>query len=210
MKTIFFDLDGTILDIYDRFYSVFNNYSIKRFLTEVNRKKYMILKSKGLSDIQIALEFNLNYDEKEYHQYKARSLEIKKYLKLDKLIFDFDKYAKILASKNYQIKLITLRRNFDNLNWQLNELKIINLFDEIIALIPNKINNPKRIFFENISVKDSILIGDSIKDYEATLDFDVDFLNVETGLVNITNLYPNLNLISFKTAEQAINYILSS
>ena len=210
MKTIFFDLDGTILDIYDRFYSVFNNYSIKRFLTEVNRKKYMILKSKGLSDIQIALEFNLNYDEKEYHQYKARSLEIKKYLKLDKLIFDFDKYARILASKKYKIKLITLRRNFKNLNWQLNELKIINLFDEIIALIPNKINNPKRIFFENISVKDSILIGDSIKDYEATLDFDVDFLNVETGLVNITNLYPNLNLISFKTAEQAINYILSS
>jgi phosphoglycolate phosphatase len=210
MKTIFFDLDGTILDIYDRFYSVFNNYSIKRFLTEVNRKKYMILKSKGLSDIQIALEFNLNYDEKEYHQYKARSLEIKKYLKLDKLIFDFDKYAKILASKNYQIKLITLRRNFDNLNWQLNELKIINLFDEIIALIPNKINNPKRVFFENINVKDSILIGDSIKDYEATLDLDVDFINVETGLVNITNLYSNLNLINFKTAKHAIDYILIS
>jgi len=210
MKTIFFDLDGTIIDIYERFYNVFNNYSINRFLTEVNKKKYMKLKSNGLSDLQIALEFNLNYDQKEYHEYKARSLEIKKYLKLDKLIFDFDKYARILASKKYKIKLITLRRNFKNLNWQLNELKIINLFDEIIALIPNKINNPKRVFFEKINVKDSILIGDSIKDYEATLDFDVDFLNVETGLVNITNLYPNLNLISFKTAEQAINYILSS
>src|SRR3990167_5376708 len=127
-KSIFFDLDGTLISLKNRYIKLFQDF-LRSPETEITPDDYWNLKRLGKNDYEILSA----KDEKKLIikiATRVRHIEDKKYLNLDKLHPHTKKI--LLSLKNYKLTLITMRKNSRNLRYELNTLKINKFFDEVI------------------------------------------------------------------------------
>lgn len=157
------DLDGTLLNVWIRYYSVFNDFWK---IPNLTLEEYKNLKKKYEFDDLIVNKLAGKLDEdkfQEYKLFKKKYLEDFQYLKLDKLI------PKKLLLKRFILKnevlILTIRNNINNLFKQIDFLDINFLRNKLVVLENNGPLTKKVWVEKNIEKSVSkIVIGDSETD----------------------------------------------
>lgn len=190
MNTVYCDLDGTIIDVYDRYLGIINDYLNRNNVRNISRESYIRLKMTSLKDHEIIFNltgFTINIDE--YLIFKRAELEKKERLKQDYLICDPHKIKEELLQHGYRFVLLTLRNNITNCLEQLDWLNIRNAFDDIFIVQKIVGKNPKTECIRNISSPGDFIIGDSDIDMKCADDLRIGRYFVRTGLFNLEE-YP--------------------
>lgn len=174
MKTIYLDLDGTILDIRHRLCSIYID-SVKELGGRaLPVKTYWQSKREHLAEETIAKYSNIK-DIQRYIELRKEKLESPRYLRHDRLIpLALESLTRL--KRDSQLKLVTLRKSKDNLYYQLRKLGMESLLDKVLIR-----GNGNRLKAEMISSdigfksSKSAIVGDTERDI-----FAGKFLNIGT------------------------------
>lgn len=162
---IIFDLDGTLIDISNRFYKVYSDLMDKYDMPKLSCLEYIKCRKKQVSTKSILLK--TTGDEEFHEKYLKERIEIletEDYLKLDNLYPESYRTLEELYGENKLI-LVTLRINEFNTIKQLRRLAIYDFFDNI--LIGDHFGNWKtkydllKNYDNNIIKGDGIIVGDT-------------------------------------------------
>lgn len=129
--TLFLDLDGTLLDISEKYYQIYNE-GIGQSNEPFNKFLFWELKRKGLDDTTIfeIMRFNINIDS--FREWKKQVIESEKFLAFDTLHPSTLDLLHTL-SKKYKLVLITMRKRRKSLINQIESLGINNYFQEVLS-----------------------------------------------------------------------------
>lgn len=186
IKTIILDLDGPILDGRFRHYQCYSDILTEHNYSPVQVDQYWDMKRNRINRyIQLAAsgaetfydDFFLNWMQK---------IEQIKYLSLDLLQKGSFKTLSNWKSQGISLVLATMRHNSENLNWQLNQLNIMSLFDEVIAVGGADSGKVKAEHVlarvKGIKSHNAIWIGDTEIDVDAARYLGLDVCLVICGL----------------------------
>ena len=190
------DFDGTIVDVWERYYKIFIDF----FNLKLSLEEYIKLKRKYSNDQELIENLKLNnFDINEYFGFKKKNLEKPEYLKKDKLIVRKEKLNEIKNRED--ICIMTIRRNKEELFEQLKFLNLYELKEKFFVLKPKNVETKKNFILENKEIFADFIfsVGDAETDLEiGTLDFAKNFF-VETGLKEIKNIEKKYSYISLKS-----------
>lgn len=199
MKTIAFDLDGTLLDSRERhrtvMQSVFNDLGIKADLSDMlsiksegkSNKEY--LKIKGFDGSQIQLICS--------HWQKI--IEDNIFLQEDCLYSDSLQFLTFLKQAGYRLVLITARNNRAGLSEQIRDLGLTALLDKIYAVASGKDTVQEKA--EALRDCQAVLfIGDTEADRDAAQKSGIKFSAMNRGFRNKT-FWERLAINSFEDFE---------
>ncbi len=212
---IYLDLDGTLIDISERYFQAYSDSVISFGIKPLSKNKYWQLKKEKYSlkdivelncgeDLVLSIMKNLEY-----------CIEQTEYLKLDKLIPGAIETLNILK-QNHRLVLVTLRKHKTNLDKQLKALRIEFYFDKILdgvdAGVPHRI---KADLIKGDSVfhgKNSLIVGDTEVDIMAGKILDIQTAAVLTGIRTeklLSEEKPNYILQNISNLPSLIEDILS-
>lgn len=200
-KTVYVDFDGTVIDVFARYYGILRDYiGIEK--REEKYSKYIAMKRSGKKDHEIAKEcWDKDIDISEYLVFKRQNLEQEKRLRTDTIIGDPHKAYKDLRKKGYTVKLLSQRRSKQNFEKQLDWLVLKSAFDEW-QIVPPIHGNSKLLFLEPIIQRGDILIGDGKLEMECAEKLNVQGYFVYTGLNekisgrNISDIWKTYNEVA--------------
>jgi phosphoglycolate phosphatase-like HAD superfamily hydrolase len=130
---VFFDLDGTLLDVSERNYQVYSAVTREFGGTPLNKRAYWDLKRKKTKWPEFLPLSKLSADiEAEFLQTFIPKIESEEYLRLDILDPAAQHVLKEISSK-YECRLVCLRRNEANLKKELNSLELSGYFTEVLS-----------------------------------------------------------------------------
>ncbi len=182
--TIYFDFDGTLVDVWERYYYVLETYLSNRgyqcdgTIKDYKREKLLLRKDHLVAERL----WNAPIDIADYLIYKRSTLEAEKFLRLDRPIKDFSGVVNNFIRKGYKIVLLSLRRHPAMLYKELDWLGYKNCFDNIIVLNPDR--EKKQDWLAQRVTNGDVLVGDSLGDLQVNIKGIKAFF-VKTGL----NLY---------------------
>ena len=184
MRTFYFDLDGTVLDIRCRLYSIYTDVVKELGGKALSEEAYWAAKREQFPEELIAKRGNVqNFSQ--YAKLRKEKLELPEYLDYDKLIPQAIESLSGLK-KNGRIVLVTLRKSKENLYRQLRRLEIWSLFDKV--LVGNDAEEGWRGKAKIISSdshfapQDSVIIGDSEADVLAGKNLNIITVAVLSGI----------------------------
>lgn len=202
-KKAFVDFDGTIVNVYRRYFTILNEFLVSQKSDPIKEEKVFIeLKRHGIKDHLIVEALSPFISDAEfpietYLEHKRKCLEQRDYLQLDSIIGDpFLAYQK-LKEKNYWVMLLSKRNNPRELQWQINSIGG-KICDEIFCASDTHLKNPKYQFLKEIAAKGDFIIGDSNEDMEAGFLLQIDSYFVQTGLAVLEK--------KFSDVKQFANY----
>jgi phosphoglycolate phosphatase-like HAD superfamily hydrolase len=163
---LFFDLDGTLLDIRQRLYHLFCDLA---GAVPFTLEQYGQLKQEGWLQKQLLLQY-LHFSEEQataFHDRWLEEVETPAYLRFDQL-FPFTKKvleeSKRIAKSLY---LVTARRNREHLILQLNQLELTDFFTGILTATPPQ-EKHTAVLAATVSVAASdCWVGDTTADIKA-------------------------------------------
>lgn len=183
-RTAYIDFDGTIVDVFPRYFKIIQEYMINNFNLRLPYGIFVYRKRTGKKEHEIIREHcQRDIDIEDYVMFKRERLENKEYLKEDRIIDNPQLAYEKLKKEGYHVKLLSQRRNAENLRWEIGYLNIKNCFDSITVVEPTS-NNAKLEYLKNIVNKDDIIIGDSPLDMECAEELNIKGYFVESGLYN--------------------------
>lgn len=186
--TLFFDLDGTVIDVWHRYYSIMSSFfENETRLPFPSLADYRRLKLSLTDDTSIIhriygkLVANQQDTMQRYKLDKSNRLESMDLLDMDTMIGDFPSFAAKVKGK-YHLALITIRNHNEHVYLQLKRLMIYDLFDHIFVVAPLKGENPKQQALMPIVRSNDVIIGDSEIDIECGNRLGMRTFHVSTGL----------------------------
>jgi phosphoglycolate phosphatase-like HAD superfamily hydrolase len=208
---IIFDLDGTLLNVWKRYYYVFNTWWK---LENLDIEQFVKLKRKLVDDERIIKNFIPNVEEKaiiSYKSYKAETLERPDLLQLDQEFFDL----KLLKDVG-NFRILTVRRNTENLFNDLRKRGFDFLIDYTVVLRPSDKLVKYRWIVDNFSTISSkneplLIVGDSETDLLTAKMSQVNVFLVNTGLRDpyaLFSEYKDEILSNVKIIESAKDLII--
>ena len=209
-KTAFIDFDGTIVDVFPRYYGILTEYLGEMTNGTLDFLKYKKLKRLGKKDHVIVRELlnGLEIDINDYVKFKRENLEGFSWLKKDILIGNPESSNLELKDIGYRIVLLTQRNNKDNLLKQLDFLNIKESFDEIVMVSPKAGQNVKAAHIEKLYRSDDIIIGDSSVEIDASRLLNIKGYFVESGLFSAETL--GIRKLVFADYKSVVDYISSN
>ncbi|MDP3973569.1 MAG: HAD family hydrolase [Candidatus Daviesbacteria bacterium] len=180
---IFFDLDGTLIDVSKRYYFVHKKAALVIGKKSLSFKEYWQKKRKKIPENKILNIDSESSQFKEYQKIRINLLENLDYLSLDtpfENVFD----TLVALTKKHKLYLITLRRNEKNLNTQLKQLKLNKFFIKIFSSPPDKdLTITKIKIIKNLGYsKNDLIIGDTEADTEAAKKLGIRSVAVFSGI----------------------------
>lgn len=170
IDTIFFDMDGTLVDCRLRLYSLFveltgTDYSFEEYW-DYKRRGYNQKKMLGLVDYQEAFDG-------EFKQKWLANVERDNLLKMDTLNDGTKEVVELLNGKGIKLYLVTNRQSIGALKEQLAYLGIERYFTKVISTQQkcSKAEAVKRC--DDINVSKAIFVGDSEEDMQAAKDLGI-------------------------------------
>lgn len=162
---IFFDLDGTILDVSKKYYAVYLISSKNIPGVKIPFNTYWQAKRKKIAEDKILNLSPFLKTFKEYQKKRIANLENRQILDLDKPFKWVNKTLEKL-SKNNLLYLMTLRRNRNNLKYQLKKLDLNRFFTLILNVSPtvNPVGSKEKLIQKIHFTKKGIWIGDTEAD----------------------------------------------
>jgi phosphoglycolate phosphatase len=132
MQTIFFDLDGTIVDIQKRYYRVYADSLLFLGGTPLSDNEYWTLKRENTPEIEILKRTGDSDHYETYRLERKPKIEAQDYLLLDTIWEDL--YSHIFRLKStHELILVTIRKNRENLEWQLHNLGLDLIFSKVLS-----------------------------------------------------------------------------
>lgn len=187
-RNIFIDFDGTLVDIAPRHYRVYKKCVEKMGGTPLDQKKYWELKRDNISWDELLSMSGLEASKKgDYLKLFIDRIESLEELYRDELFVDSLFALKKLSSNNNKLYLLSLRRNSDALDKQIEKLGIGCFFEKILSghsdtkegtllkkadIIKQTIDNPE----------DSIIIGDTEADVAAAQQLNATSIALLSGI----------------------------
>lgn len=213
--TIFLDLDGTLLDTSKRHYKLYNDILDKRGFSKskISPEKFWNMKRKCTKTRDILPVFFLEEDITSFEEEWLQKIEKKYYLQHDKL-FPEIKNTLFYLSKEFDLVLVTLRNNTDNLHWELSKLGLNNYFKSILNG-----RGPKTKLIEDYLIgshnEKCIIIGDTEEDIKTGLDLEMLTISVTCGIRSrefLEQFNPDFCISSFHEIIDIlkINYVLKN
>lgn len=173
---IFFDFDGTIVNVWSRYYQVF--LAASEF-TGISQRDYVKAKRTLISDREVA--HHLGRSLPAWYFLKKRALlESEDYLRLDTL-FVSEIELNAMFSK-FECRFLTERRQVNAFFTELKNLGLSHLSDQAIVLDPAQKVSKKEFLMQNFPHSNHIVIGDSAAEWETAALENVHAVLVQTGL----------------------------
>lgn len=173
---IFLDLDGTVVDIWTRYYQVFLAASE---LTGISQRDYVKAKQALVSDDKVARYFGGELPSW-YFSKKRTLLESEDYLRLDTLLVAVEALDAIFSK--FECRILTSRRQASACLAELDSLGLGHLSDRTIVLNPDLGISKKAFLAQNFCQASHIVVGDSESEWETAALENIDAVLVRTGL----------------------------
>lgn len=159
MKTIFFDLDGTLLDCTDRLYYLFLDILSN---PQISKQQYWKLRRNDVRQKDIVSKICPEYDYEQFRYQWITKIETDYYLSLDRKFYFTDNLLSKIS--NYNLYLVTARQSKKNLLKELQQLQMDHYFKDILVTEQKK---TKYELISNISFdRSDFFIGDTYEDIE--------------------------------------------
>ncbi|MED4959711.1 HAD hydrolase-like protein, partial [Paenibacillus macerans] len=195
---IYIDLDGTLLDVWPRYYTCMSSFFESQSLPFVTFQQYKRQKRELVRDDVIIRRLIRNNPAaaeeliSKYKLWKKDKLESESLLKLDQPIGQLRFFAAQLKP-NYQLYLISVRSKHEPAVRQLQRLNMVAPFKRINLVSPSSCINPKWQIIRHLATPADLLIGDSETDLECGFMLGLRTFHVDTGLrsYEYANRYAN-------------------
>lgn len=181
LDCIFIDLDGTLLEGKLKHYNCYKDIILKDGGTPLDIDIYWDMKRSKITRDVFLEKSNYKCTYNNFLTQWLENIESEKYLYYDQLKPDVIEVLNGWKNYTHRIILITMRNNQENLYRQLDELKIRNIFDEII-ICSCKENNEKYKFVKDIKFVKAIVIGDTEHDVNLAEKLNIKCIAVTSGL----------------------------
>lgn len=180
------DFDGTIVDLWPRYYQVFCDINKVDF---VSFDKYVNYKRQYSKDSIVAEKLGITLSD-DYFCKKRNKLEEMEYLKKDNLLIKREKLLNFFQNNNSCI--LTKRRNINNFYKELEYLKLNELINKSFVIEDDKKTKIEWIK-NNIFDEDFTIVGDGIEEYNVrSMDKSIVYM-VNSGILD-TNLLEDLKI----------------
>lgn len=197
-KLIILDLDDTLVSTHLRQYICIKDYLDQSGINFADYNTYFELRrTNNFSNTALLRHLQIDTDWDDFKTYYLANIESEKYLSLDELIVN-KKHLIRAIKKGFKLTLLSLRSNHVNSNKQLKQLGIADLFEEIYFVYHDSLANPKIEKLKQFKEQYSSIVfcGDSLSDYEAAQQLNINFVQVKTALYHLPD---------FKRAKQFTN-----
>lgn len=188
--TIFFDLDGTILDISERYYRIYSHLLSENGYDIVPKEIYWNAKRKRIPEKEILGYTNATKIIKQYLVKRKKLIENIDYLAYDCLQDSFRNVISYLLKKKHNAVLVTLRKSRANLMSQLKQLGIDEFFDDVLCSkldeFPRwkiKFNLMKK-YLKNAPESFNVFVSDTENDIKAGIELGFTTISVCNGIRN--------------------------
>ena len=196
-SAIILDLDDTLVATHYRQYRCIQDYLTGAGLKFIGYEEYFQLRrSKNLSNTALLKTLPIKLDWEKFNLYYLQNIETEKYLALDKLIADKGLMGSV-TQKGFKLILLSLRSNPQQSARQLQNLGIDIFFNETFFLSHSADDNPKIGILDKLRESYDIIAfcGDSTYDYQAAVQLNINFVQVETALYQLPN-FANASLFT--------------
>lgn len=205
------DLDGTILDISSRYYTIYKELLLESGYLSISKSKYWKAKREQISEFTILSWTNAESIYLKYKIQRQQRIENEQYLKLDRIHNGVIKKLKLLRENNV-LFLITLRKTRKSLLNQLVSLKLEKYFNHIY--LAKREMKPRwkmkylllKKFIDISNRKRCIIIGDTESDIIAGKSLDLITIAICNGIRNrkfLEQLNPDLILEQFSDIKES-------
>ena len=187
--TIFFDLDGPILDVSEKYYRVYNEILRKKGFQVLTKEKYWDAKRNKLPEEKILSLTDVRINYNDYRDKRITLIETERYLKYDILQHNAEKVLEALTKK-FKLVLVTLRRSKHQLYKELKYFQIYQHFSDILSsgiqIKPRwKIKHDLIVqYMEQGENNNHILIGDTETDIESGKHLGFTTISITNGIRN--------------------------
>ncbi len=211
-KVIFIDLDGVILDVFERNYQVYKNILQKYNKKFLLKENYLRFKKEEISIKEILKKTKTEDIFPKFKKEWGEKIEKPYYLELDKISYLIKKT--LLNLKNqYKLVLVTLRNHPRRLFNQLKKKRISKIFDEILT-IPGRNHHQKWKLKYKLIKKygnyngGSVIIGDTETDILAGKHLGIQTVAVTNGMRSkkfLKKYKPDVLIDNFSEIKNIIN-----
>lgn len=129
---LFFDLDGPILDVSEKYYRVYADLVIDYGSQPIGKAEYWHSKRQRIPDEKILGLSGIEGWVEDYRQLRKARIETEKYLSYDRVWPSVLPMLQELASHTSLI-LVTLRNSIESLKWELKSLEILPVFAHVLS-----------------------------------------------------------------------------
>lgn len=129
---LFFDLDGTLIDISERYYRVYSDILTEAGFSTIGKEEYWDAKRHKVPEDQILAMTDAKEFYEQYTKKRVALIESDYYLSNDRLQEGVIEVLKNFSMK-YQLILVTLRRSASQLYRQLVDLELIDYFTDVLS-----------------------------------------------------------------------------
>lgn len=184
---IYFDLDGTLFDVSERFYKIYCDL-LDRFNCDnkLNKDIYWQLKKERYPEAEIVQKTCANIDSEEYMKLRQNVIESSRYLEYDRP-FSYTLDTIKTLKKHNRLVIVSLRESLKKTEMEIDKFGFKPFFDKV--LVHNEdMNNKWKIKAELIksdsgfNTRNSIVVGDTETDFLAAKEVGVDCFLVSSGI----------------------------
>lgn len=181
--TIFLDLDGTLLDTSQRHYMLYSDLLDKMFpnILKHSLPQFWNLKRSGTKTRDILHPSLPNGILTCFEEEWMHKIEKKSYLQYDKL-FPGIKSVLQRLNREFDLVLVTLRSNRDNLQWELSKLYLKSYFKSILSGKGPKKSLIEDYLTQNYSGESCLVVGDTEEDIKAGSELEMVTVSVTCGI----------------------------
>ena len=203
-KAIILDLDDTLLSTHYRQYCCIKDYLVNEGKQFISFEDYLQMRrSNNLSNTNLLTTLNIDLDWEAFKSYYQNNIESENYLALDELIVEKYFLAAVLEN-GFKLVLLSLRGNEANSLKQIQNLGIDVFFERIYFEKHDHGTNPKLNRLQQLNNDFSIVAfcGDSVSDYKAAQQLNINFVQVKTSLYLLSDFeqarqFDNINQYFF-------------
>ncbi len=189
----FFDLDGPILDVSEKYYRVYADLLASRSMGVIPKEEYWECKRAQIPEVEILQRSGATSLFEWYKEERIRIIESDDYMRYDRLQ---DDCIKVLADlyKKYELVICTLRTTASQLDKELTAFDIKKYFEDILNNEANIVPRWKVKYnlitgrFDEERIKDAFFIGDTETDILAGKNLGCKTIGVSNGIRTLEKL----------------------
>ncbi len=183
MTILYFDLDGTLVDVRKRHYAAYADTMRELGLTPLPAQTYWDARRDGASNADLMGSSDAESRRRFTEQWLER-VESPSYVRLDKLIPGARATLAALR-ESYELVLVTMRQDRESLLEQLDELSLRKFFSAVYSRDgcdePTSKSKLIRLFDDSLR-DDAAIVGDSEADVEAARELGIESVCVTSGV----------------------------
>jgi phosphoglycolate phosphatase len=183
---IFFDFDGTLIDVRKRYYEAYTQACKYIAIEPLNAERYWDLKRNKTPENKINSLSDEQY--KKYSEIRISLLEDESLLQLDTPFKGVQELLEQLRKEKHVLFIATMRRHTDRVQQEIKNLKLNNYFEEILAIAPkNKPSDDKANLIKTVSniydnYQQNFIVGDTEADIDCGKELQFTTVGVTSGI----------------------------